>query len=115
MECGRDLQDQVDRYVAGGGLADRVLQVAQGKFQRRDLATDHLSGLQSSGSGADQDQDVRVQILQALTDGEGAEEEVLHQDIGPECLVREPFDDDPSDIEIALVELANPADEDRLD
>lgn len=113
MECRRNLQHEVDRDVASGGLAHGVLQVQKGPFQWGDFATAYLAGCASVRRGADQDQDIWVQVLEPLTDCQRPKKEVLHQDLWSERFSGQTLDDDTSEIEIALVELAYPSNVDR--
>ncbi len=68
--------------------------------------------LATARDGTDEDQQVGPQVLEPLRHRDRAVMELLDEHALPEFLAREPLDREAAQVEVALVELANSADED---
>ena len=111
-EPRRDLEHEVDPDIAGDGVADRALHLGRIPGPVRDDPSQHRAGRAAADDGADEDQQLGLQVLEPLRNGDRAIVELLDEDARPEVIGREPLDGTPTEIEIALKELADPADED---
>ena len=68
--------------------------------------------LAAARDGTDEDQQIGPQVLEPLRHRHGAVVELLDEYPLAELLPGEPLDREPPEIQIALVELPDPADED---
>jgi len=110
-ESGGNLQHEVDPDVAGHRVADGSLDIHGSVGLRPVVAALHGSGRPPSRHGADEDEQIGPKLLQSLRDRHGAVEEILHEHVRPEILRCQPLDGVPPEVEISLVELADPADQ----
>ncbi len=111
-EAGGNLEYEVDPDVAGHRVADSSLDIRGPDGLRPIVPALHGPRWPPSRHGADEDKQIGPKLLQSLRDRHGAVEEILHEHVRPEILRCQPLDGVPPEVEISLVELADPADQD---
>lgn len=110
-EARRDLEHEIDPDVAGHGVPDRALHLGRVPWRMLDDPPYHGAGRTAAHNSPDEDQEVRAQVLEPLGDGDGAVMELLDAHARAEILGRQPLDGAPAQVEIALVQLSDPANE----
>jgi hypothetical protein len=108
----RHLQHEVDVDVPGDGVRDRTLDLCRRARQRRHLSSLDRPRRTPACFRGNEDEHVRLQLLEPLCDRNRAVRELLDENARAEIVVQQPLDGDSAQVEVALVEVSDPADDD---